>query len=269
MVSPVVICDGVIRSGSTWSYNVCRLLGQLHAQRRGQPCGMACQGAQSLDRFLRVGAKLGNGPAIIKVHEIGPTAIEWIASGRAKAVCTFRDLRDCVASDMVFWGRGFEASVKRVMISIKALDSAFGDSGRTLLVRYEDMISDRLGQIGRIADYLNIELNQTELEEVDSQSNIQSSRALCRSMANCADDETDRVEGNHMRHRVTLLHDNHIGNARIGKWKDELSGEQGRILTQAFGQALRVMGYTDGLAMVIPGTAAWSETGCVQRRAQS
>jgi hypothetical protein len=267
MVSPICVCNGIIRSGSTWSYNVCRLLGQLLARRRSQPCGMACLGAQSLDRFLQVEAKLGNGPAIIKVHEIGPTAIEWIASGRAKAVCTFRDLRDCVASDMVFWGRGFEASVKRVMISIKALDSAFADSGRTLLVRYEDMMTDRLRQVRKIADYLNIELSQAELELIDSQSNIHSSRAFCESMANRPGNESDPVEGNHRRDRVTLLHDNHIGNARSGKWKDELTSEQGRILTEAFGLALRAMGYLGGPAMVVPGTTAWSEAGGVRPQA--
>ena len=34
-----------------------------------------------------------------------------IRTGEAKAVCTFRDPRDCVASDIVFLGQGLEAFV--------------------------------------------------------------------------------------------------------------------------------------------------------------
>src|SRR5208282_2494749 len=36
MLSPFVICNGLIRSGSTWSFNVCRLLMELRAWRRGE-----------------------------------------------------------------------------------------------------------------------------------------------------------------------------------------------------------------------------------------
>src|SRR5580704_11060212 len=129
MISPIIICDGVIRSGSTWSFNVCRLLGHLLAKRRSQRCGMACLREQSLEQFLQAEANLRDGPAVIKVHEVGPVAREWIRAGRAKAVCTFRDPRDCVASDMAFTGAGFDAAVQRVAISLKTIHSSYADSG--------------------------------------------------------------------------------------------------------------------------------------------
>ncbi len=93
MVSPIVICDGMIRSGSTWSFNVCRLMGDLLAKRRGQAHGSAYLDRNTLDQFLVTQAYVREGPAIVKGHELGPVALDWIHTGRAKAVCTIRDPR--------------------------------------------------------------------------------------------------------------------------------------------------------------------------------
>jgi hypothetical protein len=243
MIAPVVICDGIIRSGSTWSYNVCRVLGQILAKRRSQRCGMACLGDATLDQFLKTEVFLREGPAVIKVQEIGPVALEWIGDGRAKAVCTFRDPRDCVASDVVFWGGGFDASVQRVAASLKALHASHKNSGHTLFVRYEEMMSDRAGQIRRIADYLEILISPVELEWVDAQTNMEASQKIAGVVGRLPQDRTDAVLGGHRRERVTLLHDNHIGSAKVGKWKEDLSAEQGQLVTQLFMPSLQVFGY--------------------------
>jgi hypothetical protein len=205
---------------------------------------MACLTQQSLDQFLQAQANLSDGPAVIKVHEVGPLALEWIRAKRAKAVCTFRDPRDCVASDMVFWGAGFDASVQRVVISLKTLHASYLDVGSTLFVRYEDMMNDTLSQIRRIAEYLNVAIDQKEVERIDAQTNIQSSRQICLGLDKRPDSETDVGTGGHRRHRVTLLHDNHIGNAKVGRWKDELTDEQGERLTHLFQPSLQALGYS-------------------------
>jgi hypothetical protein len=42
---------------------------------------------------------------------------------------------------------------------------------------------------------------------------------------------------------LTHLHENHISNARIGRWKDELSADLGRYLTERFAPWLLKWGY--------------------------
>jgi hypothetical protein len=243
MISPLIICNGVIRSGSTWSYNVCRILGHTLAKRRSQRCGMACLTDRSLDQFLQTDAFVREGPAVIKAHEIGPVALQWIADGKARAVCTFRDPRDCVASDIPFWGQGFDASVQRVIVSLKALHASHQTSGRTLFVRYEDMMADRRSQIRRIAEYLEIPISDSEVELIDDQTNIDATQKFCQTISKEPAGRTDPVLGGHSRDRLTLLHDNHIGSAKSGRWKDDLSPEQAAYLTQLFQSSLRAMGY--------------------------
>jgi len=242
MVSPIIICDGVIRSGSTWSFNVCRLLGQLLAERRCETPISQYLDEQQLDQFLRAEAYLCKGPAIIKGHVTGPLALEWIRTGRAKAVCTFRDPRDCVASDLAFFAGGFNISVNRVNTSLASLAS-YLDFGRTLFVRYEDMMEDRPNQIRRIAAHLNVAIDQKVLERIDDQTNIHSARKIARQLASRADDQIDVVLNSHRRDIKTLLHDNHIGTGKVGKWKHDLTDEQGQYLTRLFRRSLITLGY--------------------------
>jgi hypothetical protein len=53
----------------------------------------------------------------------------------------------------------------------------------------------------------------------------------------------DFVVENHRRDEVTLLHDNHIGSGKVGRWKQDLTVEQVRVLTMVFAQSLDVLGY--------------------------
>ena len=39
---------------------------------------MACLTDRSLDQFLQVSVNSGAGPVVVKVHEIGPIALQWI-----------------------------------------------------------------------------------------------------------------------------------------------------------------------------------------------
>lgn len=254
MVSPIIICNGVIRSGSTWSFNVCRLMATILAGQRGQPVGSAYLGAEQLERFLFVDSLMRDGPAVIKSHELGPEAITRIRKGSAKAVCTMRDPRDCVASDMVFYGRGFDASVDRVVLSFSHLQKHAQDFGRTLFIRYEDMIGDRAWQVRRIAAYLNIRLDRQQIEAIDRETNIDTCRQICEDLK----EHPEKADGadmyGHKREFVTLLHDNHIGTGMVGRWRKDLTPQQAERVTEIFQRAVEILGYPDatGLGAMIP-----------------
>jgi hypothetical protein len=244
MISPIIICNGVIRSGSTWSFNVGRLLGELLARRRGHDFQSVYLEAQGLDQFLLNKALLQSGVGVIKGHAVGPVALDWIRTGKAKAICTYRDPRDCVASDLRFWGKGFEASLERVALSFRMLP-IYNDFGRTLFVRYEEMMLDRLWQIRRIAAYVEVALDPKEAEWIDSTTNMQSSKKIADELPNRREG-FDTVTDERRRDRMTLLHANHIGSGRVGRWRQDLTAGQGQLVTQKFQGILQVLGYETG-----------------------
>src|SRR5271156_4528903 len=101
MDARLCICNGMFRSGSTWSFNVCRALYQLldGGQSRSQS-GYMNRGP--LDQLVLQKLPAITFPLVVKSHDLGPAALAALRAGRARAVCTYRDPRDCVASDMIF-----------------------------------------------------------------------------------------------------------------------------------------------------------------------
>src|SRR5438046_775033 len=99
---PLVLCTGMLRSGSTWSYNVCRLMAKAVAARERRPMSATYLLPQQLEQFLQQQPLPPPGPTVLKAHSIGPLALEALRAGRAKGICTFRDPRDCVASMITF-----------------------------------------------------------------------------------------------------------------------------------------------------------------------
>ena len=133
---------------------------------------------------------------------------ERAACRTAKAVCTFRDPRDCVASDLVFMGGGLEQTILRVNGSLEFLKH-YQNTPHILLVRYEDMMTDRFSQIRRIAEHLNVTLDEQAIARIDAKTNLESSQKLCKELNHRPSNQVLTIQS----HRVdpdTHLHENHI-----------------------------------------------------------
>ena len=186
---------------------------------------------------------------MIKSHELGPHAQAAVHAGHAKAVCTFRDPRDCVASDLVFMNVGLEECIGRVNLTLEFLNQ-FQTTRNILLVRYEDMIVDRRQEIRRIAAHLGINVSASAISRIDDKTNIQSSRNVCRSLKDRPSSSLIDIQS----HRVdpeTHLHENHINDAKVGKWKTVFSAEQGRWLTEYFASWLLKLGYETPASLAV------------------
>ena len=241
MPKPLCICNGIIRSGSTWSYNVCRGLLQEQADQLKQPFWSVYLQADELEILIEHTWPTAPGPTVVKAHKIGPKALDALKSRSARAVCTYRDLRDCLASDTIFMNCSMKDSITRLESSLEFFNAS-ELSRSTLLVRYEDMIADRRKQIRRIAEYLNVKVAPSLVSQIDDKTNIQTSRNICRSLKNKPADQVMDVS----THRVdpqTHLHENHIADAKVGKWKTVFTPQQGRWLTQYLAPWLLRFGY--------------------------
>jgi hypothetical protein len=90
-------------------------------------------------------------------------------------------------------------------------------------------------------------LSQGDIERIDQQTNLETARKVCQDLVTRNDDRIDTVMQSHRRDLTTLLHDNHIGSAKIGRWKLDLNDEQGQYLTNLFSRTLLMLGYeTEG-----------------------
>jgi hypothetical protein len=241
MRAPLCICNGVIRSGSTWSFNVCRELYQQLALHLKHGFGSAYLDSGPLEHFIAQQWQSVNGSTVIKAHDLGPTALAAVRAGKAKAVCTFRDPRDCVASDVKFMKYPFEVCVKRVSGTLEPL-RIFQTTPHILLVRYEDMMADRPREIRRIAAHLGLNIPDELVHQIDAKTNPQTSSQVCANLKHKSNNEVLKV-ADHRVDPATQLHENHLNGGIIGRWRDELSGDHVSYMNEFFAPWLIKLGY--------------------------
>jgi hypothetical protein len=246
MTHPFFLCTGVVRSGSTWSFNVVRTLASYFAQQTGHEMASAYLDPADLDRFVQNEMNNLPGPTVVKAHGIGPRALGLLQTGRAKAVCTVRDPRDCVASDLKFLKKDISHSVRRVADNMQMLSKYEGGS-HTLFVQYEQMMANPLKQIHRIAGHLGVDAEDSTLRQIDVACGIPACRAAIEVLKKMDPKDVMWMD----THRVNpenQLHDNHIDDARVGKWKDAFTAAQADRLTTMFKPWLVKFGYETPVA---------------------
>src|SRR5947207_933644 len=117
---PLVLCTGILRSGSTWSFNVCRLMAKVVAGRENLPLWTGYMLPEKSEAFFERCGDAQPGPTVIKAHSLGPRGMELLRTRRAKAVCTYRDPRDCVASMMTFSNQPFQQAMDAIAQALGA-----------------------------------------------------------------------------------------------------------------------------------------------------
>lgn len=233
------LCTGMQRSGSTWSYNVCRLLLEGAAGDLGLRLTAGFRDAERLERFLTAEADAAT-LFVIKTHTPGPEALARMAEAKVRNVCTFRDPRDCVASKMKFQSVEFEVAINVLKENLHYL-FLYQSMSDVHFVRYEDMVADPRREIRRIAAYHQIALTDAALERVFRMTSPKAARRIVDGLH--PGRPTAYWEGSCLVDRAYLFHRNHLQGGGTGRWKTDLSERQRVIATETFEDALERLGY--------------------------
>lgn len=196
---------------------------------------------QQMETYLANHWQAAKGPVVLKSHEPGPIALSLVRSGRIRAVCTFRDPRDVVSSDLKFMNLPMDKVLHRVKSSFDAL-RLYQTTDQILLIRYEDMIKDPRRQIRRIALHLGIEVGAEVVNTIHEQTNIETAKKICADVRRRPDKEIYLIAEARVD-PATRLHENHVFDGKVGRWRSEFSLDQARWLTEYFSYWLIQLGY--------------------------
>jgi hypothetical protein len=183
------------------------------------------------------------GPVVVKAHELGPCALATLRTGHAKAVCTCRDPRDCVVSDMCFMNHSFDAAVHRIGASLESL-RIFQSIPNVLLVNYEQMRADPIRQIYLIANHLEIHIDESAAHSINTSTSLENSQHICDSLKHRP--LSSVYQSKSTQHRIdptTHLHENHINSGTVGRWKRELALDKALCLNDLLAPWLVKLGY--------------------------
>lgn len=153
----LVLCNGMPRSASTWSYNVAMALLRL--------TGEEVHGGydENLHRFLRT-LPPSSLHAVVKLHSLDGAGVGLAQVHAAKVIYTWRDLADATASYMAMFGTDFDR-VLAIMSSSLDLYQHHRRNG-ALILGYEAIIQQPKESVASAAAYLNLDASEGQIAEI-------------------------------------------------------------------------------------------------------
>ena len=160
----------------------------------------------------------------------------------AIVIVTVRDPRDCVLSLM----EQFSASFSDAMAWI-AQDclhaTACADAG-SLVLRYEDRFFDSPAMVGTLAHYIGVDVSEAIANAIFGRYHTEAVRAFAATIKSLPRERLDGDGKPLLFDRVTHITRTHIGDGRIGKWRERADTQQQRVMTQQFSATLARFGYS-------------------------
>jgi hypothetical protein len=148
-----IICDGMQRSGSTWSFNVVK--GLLLRCRPGEQIYDAYE--EDVAAFIASVPRTAQ-HTVLKTHLLDAVGKAMARSGQAKVIYTWRSLPDVIASFHKMFGGNFEDAFIATTASLVVY--RFHRQSKTgLIISYEELTQAPVETITRMASYLELDVS--------------------------------------------------------------------------------------------------------------
>ena len=217
----LVLCNGMPRSASTWSYNVAMTLLRRTAE---EVCG---DYDENLHRFL-CGLPASCVHAVLKCHSLDAAGLGLAQLQAAKVVYTWRDLADATASFMTMFDVDFEHTIALMSNSLDLYRRHLRNGA--LILSYEAITEQPTESVAAVASYLNVAVRQEQVAEIAEANSFGRMRERVKEISMV--DYGERL----VRHDRTsydpdtLLHIDHIRDGSTGYGASRLTQAQLRRL---------------------------------------
>src|SRR5689334_6987680 len=173
----LVLCTGLIRSGSTWSYNVARL---LLARRAPRVHGVYADSPVPV--LLHHGLDVDH--CVLKCHAPDHDARVLIKHRLCRTIYTYREPIACVASNGDF-GVPFKQTLAQLRASFELFQFQ-RDSGGVHFIWYDDIVSRPRERVHTVASYLELDLDGADIDAVAEMLSYENVRHVIRTQAKSA-----------------------------------------------------------------------------------
>ena len=227
---------GVYGSASTWVFNVVRELAiaqhgadKVHAIF-SDTLQKVLEDPQARDRHL-----------VWKLHRPDKGWPLFAALTRARVILTVRDPRDAMLSMMQRFGSEMDAACAAVLQALRGI--AENSASPHFGLRYESRFFDRPETVRDLACYLGLSVAEAEQRRIFETYRTERVRQFGLAIDTLPPERVKPVGDVSRYDVVTQIHHAHIGDQRIGKWRDQFDAEQRRIVNARFAPYLRAFGY--------------------------
>jgi hypothetical protein len=230
-----LFCCGMPRSASTLQYQIAAEL--LETRGLGQRIGYADRSTfPTIHRECLTQA----GTKVVKIHQYVPQAEDLARLGDALFLYSVRDIRDVVVSRREQARISFEQAA-----SAEALREIIRDHQQwtrlspILVSRYEEITGNLEREIARIALFLRVTLDPTQVSLLATRFGVEAQRRRVDGLRQGA----LKASAFKPYDPHSQLHLGHIQSAHTGRWRNELSEEQVALVEARAGRWLARNGY--------------------------
>ena len=210
----LVLCNGMARSASTWSFVVTKALIERCFPGEEVLSGYTDAPVQLL---RTAGPRVRH--VVIKCHFLTPLGHTLARTHAAKVVFTIRDVGDAVVSAMSTFRVTFEEALDTIKAGLE-YRTVHNETGNAVILEYQEIVANPRHAVRRIGEYLvDSRLTAEIVDEVAAVTSFDSMRRRVEEIG--ANPELpDGVDPD------TRLHRNHMGDGRSGKGRELLSAAQ-------------------------------------------
>jgi hypothetical protein len=229
---------GLPGSASTWTFNVVRELRLLE----NSPTQVESFYSDSVERawpVIREHQHL-NRSLVWKLHVPDGLWREFLSANRIPVVLSIRDPRDAMLSIMARFGETKQSAFERIALALQRIQESLRYDHVQL--RYEDGFFAQPETVAALATYLGVPITQAEQARIFAAYRTERVKHLAQSLDTLPESRVRRIDT--MQYdEVTQIHHVHIGDQRIGKWRERFTADERHELTASFRPFLETFGY--------------------------
>lgn len=213
----LVFCNGMPRSASTWSFNVCRLLFR-ELRPRDSLCARYHENvAEVVDPLLNAYDHV-----VLKCHTLDERGRSLCRTQQAHSIYTHRDPHDAICSAMAMFGHSFESALDSIQRSLE-LCEFLRSTGQVCIVAYDTIRAAPHAAILSVARFLGLQPDAESLARIVEGTSVSALKAI----ADRVSLETGGVRTpRSMYDPETHIHRRHIQNGGTGYGKAMLADHQ-------------------------------------------
>ena len=230
----VIATVGLHGSASTWVFNITR---ELVAATVGAD-QMLTFYADDLGHLPEDNAHAGR-YVVFKSHHGSHELDGWLRARDAPIILSLRDPRDACLSMSQRFAAPLQQSAQWIAHDCQRV-ARLAAQGYPLL-RFEDRFFDDRLAVDRLSDWLGITVAPEAKDSIFARYRTETMRCFARNLDNLPPERLTQVSAYRMD-RLTQVLESHIGDARVGKWRD-LPAQVQAELTRCFRPFLDRFGY--------------------------
>jgi Sulfotransferase domain len=215
----LLFCDGMPRSASTWIYNV------AFALLKDAFPGADIRRTQNENSEAAL-SSVGDGAdwVLVKCHKVDENARDILRGGNARAIYSYRDIFDALASFLVMFRFPFDHGL---LVMNQSLDTYefHCETGNFLCVDYESVIERPQATIRAMAQFLGLNLPDSSIARIEEQHSFQVIKELSTNLKRVGEERLVRSSIS-CYDQETQWHVRHIRNGGIGYGRRYLLPQQ-------------------------------------------